>query len=70
MWKQRDIFDRHGIARQRFQVPDGVPQIVFYQAGLGSLNNWYSYFVGGYLGSGISENIREAYAFVCSVNLP
>ncbi|KAK5132837.1 hypothetical protein LTR08_008552 [Meristemomyces frigidus] len=45
---------------------DGIPQIVYYQAGLGSQNNAYSYFIGGYLGSGISENIREAYAFICS----
>ncbi|KAK6386667.1 hypothetical protein LTR65_008866 [Meristemomyces frigidus] len=45
---------------------DGIPQIVYYQAGLGSQNNIYSHFIGGYLGSGISENIREAYAFICS----
>lgn len=31
---------------------DGMPQIVYYQAGLGSLNNIYSYIIGGYLGSG------------------
>ncbi|KAK3115279.1 hypothetical protein LTR53_005550 [Teratosphaeriaceae sp. CCFEE 6253] len=45
---------------------EGVPQIVYYQAGLGSENNPYSYVVGGFLGSGISENIREAYAFICN----
>jgi uncharacterized protein (DUF2235 family) len=46
----------------------GTPQIIFYQGGLGSSNNWYSYFAGGYLGDGISDNIREAYAFLCNVS--
>ena len=45
---------------------DGAPQIIYYQAGLGSASNAYSYFVGGYLGEGISENIREAYAYICN----
>ena len=43
---------------------EGIPQIVYYQAGLGSGTNWYDHFVGGGTGSGISENIREAYAFI------
>ena len=45
---------------------DGVSQVVFYQTGLGSEDNWYSQYVGGYLGVGASEHIREAYAFVCN----
>jgi uncharacterized protein (DUF2235 family) len=48
------------------QHDDGTPQITYYQAGLGSQNNAYSFFIGGYLGDGISENIREAYAFICN----
>ena len=39
---------------------DGRPQLTYYQAGLGSANNWYSWYIGGYLGEGLSENIREA----------
>ena len=46
-----------------------IPQVVFYQGGLGSRNDWYSYFVGGYLGDGIAENIREAYAFLSNVRI-
>lgn len=46
---------------------DGVSQIVFYQAGVGSDNNWYSFFLGGYLGDGLVEHVREAYAFLCNV---
>jgi uncharacterized protein (DUF2235 family) len=49
------------------RAEDGTPQITYYQAGVGSQNNWYSYFLGGYLGEGISENIRESYAFICDV---
>ena len=47
---------------------DGIPQIVYYQAGVGSGNNFYSYLAGGFLGEGISENVREAYAFLCVVS--
>lgn len=47
---------------------DGVQQVLYYQGGLGSNNNWYSYYIGGFLGEGISENIREGYAFLCNVS--
>lgn len=46
---------------------DGTAQVVYYQAGVGSEDNWYSFFIGGFLGEGISENIREAYSFLCTV---
>lgn len=46
---------------------EGVQQVVYYQGGLGSNGNWYSHFTGGLLGAGISENIREAYVFLCNV---
>ncbi|KAI7219161.1 hypothetical protein KC333_g3131 [Hortaea werneckii] len=45
---------------------DGTSQVVYYQAGVGSEDNWYSFFIGGFLGEGISENIREAYSFLCT----
>ncbi|KAI6830493.1 hypothetical protein KC340_g8027 [Hortaea werneckii] len=44
----------------------GTSQVVYYQAGVGSEDNWYSFFIGGFLGEGISENIREAYSFLCT----
>lgn len=47
---------------------DGVSQVVLYQAGLGSSNTFWSWLFGGYLGTGIDENIREAYAFICNVS--
>ncbi|MCJ1401636.1 polynucleotide adenylyltransferase [Xylographa trunciseda] len=45
--------------------PKDIQQIVYYQAGLGSANNWYDQFLGGVTGSGISELVREAYGFLC-----
>lgn len=33
------------------------------------MNDWYSFLFGGFLGDGISENIREAYAFIAKVRI-
>ena len=41
-----------------------VPQLVFYQAGLGS--GWMQRLSGGLAGKGISSNIRDAYSFICN----
>lgn len=46
----------------RGEVP--VPQIVFYQNGIGSSPNFYSEYVQGATGSSLGEKIQEAYAFV------
>ncbi|KJX98693.1 hypothetical protein TI39_contig397g00002 [Zymoseptoria brevis] len=40
------------------------PQIVFYQAGIGTGLGLYDQLLGGGTGMGLSENIREAYAFL------
>lgn len=42
------------------------PQIVYYQAGIGTGLGIYDQLVGGGTGMGLSENIREAYAFLAS----
>ena len=42
------------------------PQIVYYQSGIGTQPGWYDRLVGGGTGMGLSENIREAYAFLAS----
>lgn len=41
-----------------------VPQIVFYQSGIGSSPNFYSEYVQGTTGSSLGEKIQEAYAFI------
>ncbi|KAF2135928.1 uncharacterized protein K452DRAFT_157262 [Aplosporella prunicola CBS 121167] len=43
---------------------DGIPQVVYYQFGVGSRGNVLDKIVGGTTGSGIEENVREAYAFL------
>lgn len=43
-----------------------VEQIVYYQGGLGSQANFYSFVIGGYLGDGIDAAIREAYGFLAN----
>lgn len=42
------------------------PQIVYYQAGIGTGIGLYDHLVGGGTGMGLSENIREAYAFLAA----
>ena len=38
----------------------GVPQVVYYDAGVGS-----SFFLSGVFGWGVETNIHEAYQFLC-----
>ena len=45
---------------------DGTQQIIYYQAGIGTESTLWNHFVGGGTGAGISENIREAYAFLAT----
>lgn len=45
---------------------DGVPQVVFYQAGIGSTGNFINKVVGGATAEGLSENIRSAYSFIAT----
>lgn len=45
---------------------DGTQQIIYYQAGIGTESTLWNRFVGGGTGAGISENIREAYAFLAT----
>ena len=42
-----------------------IPQIIYYHSGVGT-DSLYSSLVGGATGQGISENIREAYSFICA----
>ncbi|ETN46020.1 uncharacterized protein HMPREF1541_00203 [Cyphellophora europaea CBS 101466] len=48
------------------QNGDSIPQIIFYQNGVGtgSRSLWVKY-VGGATGEGLGTNIREAYSFIC-----
>lgn len=43
---------------------DGIPQVVVYQAGVGSTGGRVSRTIGGATGAGLKENVREAYSYI------
>jgi uncharacterized protein (DUF2235 family) len=43
---------------------DGISQVVHYQAGVGTMGGRISRILGGALGVGLKENMREAYNFI------
>lgn len=43
---------------------DGIPQVVHYQAGVGTMGGPISRTVGGATGIGLKENVREAYSYL------
>lgn len=45
---------------------DGIPQVVNYQAGVGTSGGRLSRVAGGATGVGVKENIREAYTYVAA----
>lgn len=44
----------------------GVSQIVYYQAGVGSTGTTSNKIIGGAVGAGLADNVREAYAFIAN----
>jgi len=55
-------------AIQPIDTRDGkdIPQIVFYQSGVGTQGDLASRFAGAALGLGLSQNLRDAYTFICN----
>ena len=45
---------------------EGKPQVVYYQSGVGSQGGALMRVAGGLTGSGVKENIREAYSFLAT----
>lgn len=46
------------------ETSDSIPQISYYQAGIGTEGTWWDHVYGGGTGAGLSENIREGYGFL------
>jgi len=46
------------------QAPDGTAQLVYYDQGVGTTGGRLDRFVGGTLGVGLGQNVREAYRFL------
>ena len=53
------------ICRSILPFDGDIPQIVYYQAGIGSEHTLKDKLWGGLTGFGISEHVREAYSFIC-----
>ncbi|KAL9107745.1 MAG: hypothetical protein Q9227_007367 [Pyrenula ochraceoflavens] len=52
--------------RESSNADTKIPQIIYYQSGVGSTSDVWNHIIGGATGKGISENIREAYSFICN----
>lgn len=64
-WKQTNILKLSRaleLEDQRSGVP--IPQVVYYQCGIGASHNLYSEYVDGATGESLSEKVQEAYAFI------
>ncbi|KAG2150049.1 hypothetical protein BD769DRAFT_1410224 [Suillus cothurnatus] len=64
-WRQTNILKlSRGLEHidERSGVP--IPQIVYYQCGIGSEQNIYSEYVDGATGGSLGEKVQEAYAFI------
>lgn len=42
---------------------DRIPQVVYYQAGVGSVGGPIAKTVGGAVGSGLADNVHQGYSF-------
>lgn len=45
---------------------EGIQQVIFYQAGIGSTGSFLNRVIGGATAQGLSENIRNAYSFIAN----
>ncbi|KAJ4499600.1 hypothetical protein C8R41DRAFT_754020 [Lentinula lateritia] len=52
------------IEHEDFRTVPPTPQIVFYQSGIGSADNFYSEYVEGTTGDTLGDKVEEAYAFI------
>ncbi|KAK6338150.1 hypothetical protein TWF696_001621 [Orbilia brochopaga] len=48
----------------------GIPQIVYYQAGPGTSSNPFDKFIGGAMGEGVAQNMRECFSFLSNNYAP
>ncbi|KAJ3898960.1 hypothetical protein F5879DRAFT_978599 [Lentinula edodes] len=52
------------IEHEDFRTVPPTPQIVFYQSGIGSADNFYSEYVEGTTGDTLGDKVEEVYAFI------
>ena len=66
-WNSSDDANTTNVVRVvqavKSRAPDGTPQVVFYDQGVGT-RNWVDKWIGGITGSGLSKNVQDAYRFL------
>ena len=66
-WNTADNADATNVVRTvqavKPNAPDGTPQVVFYDQGVGT-RNWIDRWIGGITGSGLGKNVQDAYRFL------
>ena len=63
-----EITQKNGVATCGGRAPDGSDVLLFYDQGVGT--DWFSRLVGGGVGAGLSDNVRDAYHFLGQNFLP
>ncbi|KAG0708817.1 hypothetical protein DFH29DRAFT_342656 [Suillus ampliporus] len=64
-WKQTNILKlSRGLHHVDERSGVSIPQIVYYQSGVGTAQNFYSQYVDGATGESLIEKVQEAYAFI------
>jgi uncharacterized protein (DUF2235 family) len=65
-WKYTNVLRLSRALKQQDERSElAIPQIVFYQAGIGSSPNFYSEYIQGATGASLAvEKVQEAYAFI------
>ncbi|KAF8560320.1 hypothetical protein OG21DRAFT_1594239 [Imleria badia] len=64
-WKYTNVLKlSRAIRHQDERTERAIPQVVFYQAGIGSSPNFYSEYIQGATGASLAEKVQEAYAFI------
>ena len=66
-WNTADNADATNVVRTvqavKPNAPDGTPQVVFYDQGVGT-RNWIDRWIGGITDSGLGKNVQDAYRFL------
>ncbi|KDR84943.1 hypothetical protein GALMADRAFT_301820 [Galerina marginata CBS 339.88] len=52
------------VNREDDRLDPPIPQVVFYQSGIGSENNFYSEYIEGTTGGSLADKVEDAYAFI------
>ena len=58
----REVAQKDGVTVCSGKARDGTEVMLFYDRGVGT--NWFTHLLGGGVGAGLSDNVRDAYLFL------